>query len=73
MEQQRTAPRFDRFNLAHFRTVDQVVRQIEQSRLGLEMIVEASGFEFPSSSRHIFVAGQELRHIPWLDSAQRRW
>jgi len=60
------APRFDRFNLEYFRTVDQVVRQVEQLGLGLEMIMEAWGFEFPFNSRHIFVAEWEELWLRYL-------
>ncbi len=63
---------FDRFNLAHFRTVDQVIRQIEQAKLGLKTIMGESGVESPFNNPHTLVAGQELHHI-WLDSGQRRW
>jgi hypothetical protein len=42
---------FDRFNLAHFHTVDQVIRQIGQARLGLKTILGASGVEFPFNDR----------------------
>ena len=50
------APRFDQFNLDYFHTVDQVVRQAESSGIGLEMIMEAWGFEFPFNSREILRA-----------------
>jgi hypothetical protein len=49
------APRFDVFNLEYFHTVDRVVRQADELGLGLEMIMEAWGNEFPFNSRHIFV------------------
>jgi hypothetical protein len=48
------APRFDRFNLDYFATVDRVVQKAEELGLGLEMIMEAWGFEFPFNSRQIF-------------------
>jgi hypothetical protein len=60
------APRFDRFSLAYFHTVDRVVRQVEQLGLGLEMIMEAWGFEFPFNSRHIFVAEWEELWLRYL-------
>jgi hypothetical protein len=49
------APRFDRFNLDYFATVDRVVQHAENLGLGLEMIMEAWGFEFPFNSRQIFL------------------
>ena len=49
------APQFDRFDLEYFHTVDQVVQEAEALGLGLELIMEAWGFEFPFNSRHIFV------------------
>jgi hypothetical protein len=60
------APRFDRFNLDYFRTVDQVVRQAEELGLGLEMIMEAWGFEFPFNSRQIFVPEWEELWMRYL-------
>jgi hypothetical protein len=60
------APRFDRFNLGYFATVDQVVRQAETLGLGLEMIMEAWGFEFPFNSRHIFVPEWEELWLRYL-------
>ncbi len=49
------APRFDRFNLDYFRTVDRVVALAEELGIGLEMIMEGWGFEFPFNSRQIFL------------------
>jgi len=60
------APRFDRFNLEYFRTVDRVVRQAERLGLGLEVIMEAWGFEFPFNSRHIFVPEWEELWLRYL-------
>lgn len=60
------APRFDRFNLDYFRTVDEVVRVLNDLGLGVEMIMEAWGFEFPFNSRHIFVAEWEELWLRWL-------
>lgn len=60
------SPRFDRFNLDYFHTVDQVVDQAEQLGLGLEMIMEAWGFEFPFNSRHIFVPEWEELWLRYL-------
>ncbi len=60
------APLFDRFNLDYFRTVDEVVRQAEALSLGLEMIMEAWGFEFPFNSRQIFVWEWEQLWLRYL-------
>ena len=49
------SPQFDRFNLDYFCTVDRVVRLAEELGLGLEMIMEAWGFEYPFSRRDEFV------------------
>jgi len=60
------APRFDRFNLAYFQTVDRVVRIAEEVGIGLELIMEAWGFEFPFNSRQIFVAEWEELWLRYL-------
>jgi hypothetical protein len=60
------APRFDRFNLAYFRTVDAVVREAERLGIGLEVIMEAWGFEFPFNSRNIFVPEWEELWLRYL-------
>ncbi|ACZ42902.1 hypothetical protein Tter_1998 [Thermobaculum terrenum ATCC BAA-798] len=60
------APVFDRFNLEYFATVDRVVRKVEELGLGLEVIMEAWGFEFPFNSRHIFVAEWEELWMRYL-------
>jgi hypothetical protein len=52
-------PRFDQFNLDYFRTVDWVVEQAESLGIGIEMILEGWGDEFPFNSRNIFVAEWE--------------
>lgn len=60
------APRFDQFNLEYFHTVDAVVRQAEELGIGLEMIMEGWGFEFPFNSRQIFLPEWEelwMRHL----------
>ncbi|NLD43976.1 MAG: DUF4038 domain-containing protein [Chloroflexi bacterium] len=49
------APQFDRFNLDYFGTVDRVVREAESLGLGLEMIMEGWGFEFPFARRDVFL------------------
>jgi len=53
------APRFDQFNLPYFRTVDRVMRWADELGIGIEMIMEGWGFEFPFNSRSIFVAEWE--------------
>lgn len=60
------SPRFDRFNLEYFHTVDRVVRRAEQVGIGLEMIMEAWGFEFPFNSRNIFVPEWEELWLRYL-------
>jgi hypothetical protein len=60
------APRFDRFNLEYFATVDRVVQRAEELGLGLEMIMEAWGFEFPFNSRQIFVPEWEELWLRYL-------
>ncbi len=49
------APQFDRFDLDYFHTVDAVVQEAERLGMGLEMIMEGWGFEFPFSRRDRFV------------------
>lgn len=60
------APRFDRFNLDWFRTVDRVVQAAEAIGIGLEMIMEAWGFEFPFNDRTRFAAEWELLWLRYL-------
>jgi hypothetical protein len=60
------SPRFDRFNLDYFRTVDEVVGWAEELGIGLEMIMEAWGFEFPFNSRNIFVPEWEELWLRYL-------
>jgi hypothetical protein len=60
------APRFDRFNLDYFATVDRVVQHAESLGLGLEMIMEAWGFEFPFNSRQIFLPEWEELWMRYL-------
>lgn len=60
------APRFDRFNLDYFRTVDRIVSLAEELGIGLELIMEAWGFEFPFSARQIFVAEWEELWLRYL-------
>jgi len=60
------SPRFDRFNLDYFKTVDQVVEKAESLGLGLEMIMEAWGFEFPFRCRDLFVPEWEELWMRYL-------
>ena len=60
------APRFDCFNLEYFETVDKVVRLAESLGIGLEMIMEGWGFEFPFNSRQIFVPEWEELWMRYL-------
>jgi hypothetical protein len=60
------APRFDQFNLDYFRTVDRVVQRAEAVGIGLEMIMEAWGFEFPFNSRAIFTPEWEELWMRYL-------
>jgi hypothetical protein len=60
------SPRFDRFNLDYFRTVDQVVARAEDLGVGFEMIMEAWGFEFPFNSRSVFVPEWEELWLRYL-------
>ena len=60
------SPRFDRFNLDYFETVDRMVNLAESLGLGLEMIMEAWGFEFPFNSRNIFVPEWEELWLRYL-------
>jgi hypothetical protein len=60
------APRFDRFNLDYFRVVDDVVRLVDDLGLGIEMIMEGWGFEFPFNSRQIFLPEWEELWLRYL-------
>lgn len=60
------APRFDRFNLDYFRTVDRVVALAEELGIGLELIMEGWGFEFPFNSRQIFLPEWEELWLRYL-------
>jgi hypothetical protein len=63
----RSAPRFDRFNLDWFRSIDRTVAAIEaHGDLGLEMIMEAWGFEFPFNHRAWFTAEWEELWLRYL-------
>jgi len=60
------APRFDRFNLEYFATVDRVVQAAEAAGIGLEIIMEAWGFEWPFNSRAWFTAEWEDLWLRYL-------
>ena len=59
-------PVLDRFNLDYFRTVDRVFEQVEELGLGLEVIMEAWGFEFPFCRRDVFVPEWEELWMRYL-------
>lgn len=59
-------PLFDRFNLEWFATVDLVVRRCQELGLGLELIMEAWGFEFPFNSRSVFTPEWEDLWLRYL-------
>ena len=50
-------PMFDRFNLDYFATVDRVVQLCEDLDIGIEMIMEGWGFEFPFNHRDALHGG----------------
>ena len=60
------SPRFDQFDLDYFHSVDAVIAQCEALGIGLEMIMEAWGFEFPFNSRSIFVPEWEELWLRYL-------
>ncbi len=49
-----TSPRFDLFNLDWFKAADGSIARIEALGLGLELIMEGWGFEFPFNQRMVF-------------------
>jgi hypothetical protein len=59
-------PRFDRFNLDYFRTVDTVMRWAEELGIGVEMIMEGWGSEFPFNRRDAFVPEWEELWLRYL-------
>ena len=62
-----TSPRFDLFNLDWFRSVDASVALVEGiGGLGLEMIMEGWGFEFPFNHRTWFTAEWEALWMRYL-------
>jgi hypothetical protein len=59
-------PVFDRFDLGYFHTVDRVVQKAETLGIGLEMIMEAWGFEWPFNRRDVFVPEWEELWMRYL-------
>jgi hypothetical protein len=59
-------PRFDHFNLDYFHTVDAVMRQAEALGIGIEMIMEAWGNEFPFNNRQVFAPEWEELWMRYL-------
>ncbi len=59
-------PRFDHFNLDYFHTVDRVMRQAEEVGIGLELIMEAWGNEFPFNNRVVFTPEWEQFWMRYL-------
>jgi hypothetical protein len=60
------SPRFDLFNLDWFRSVDRTVEAMGRAGLGIEMIMEAWGFEFPFNHRAWFTAEWEALWMRYL-------
>lgn len=60
------APRFDLFNLDWFRSVDKTVETVGVAGMGIEMIMEAWGFEFPFNHRAWFTAEHEALWLRYL-------
>jgi len=60
------APRFDLFNLDYFRTVDEVVALCEELDLGVELIMEGWGFEFPFNHRTVYTTEWEELWMRYL-------
>ncbi|HEX6686835.1 MAG TPA: DUF5060 domain-containing protein [Candidatus Limnocylindrales bacterium] len=62
----RDEPEFDRFNLDWFRTVDRVVGECERLGMGLEMIAEGWGSQFPFNRRQDFTTEWEELWLRYL-------
>lgn len=60
------APRFDLLNLEWFRSADRTVAMIGEAGIGIEMIMEAWGFEFPFNHRALFTAEHEAMWLRYL-------
>lgn len=61
-----TAPRFDLFNLDWFANVDRCIRLFEELGVGVEMIMEGWGFEFPFNHRSVFTSEWEQLWMRYL-------
>lgn len=61
-----TAPRFDLFNLDWFANVDRCMQLFEELGVGVEMIMEGWGFEFPFNHRSVFTAEWEQLWMRYL-------
>jgi Protein of unknown function (DUF4038)/Domain of unknown function (DUF5060) len=59
-------PLFDRFNLDYFASVERVVHLCEEIGIGIEMIMEGWGFEFPFNHRVLFTAEWEELWMRYL-------
>ena len=62
----RSLPRFDLFNLDYFRSVDVTVQRAESLGIGLEMIMEGWGNEFPFNSRQWFTPEWEEHWMRYI-------
>lgn len=63
----RSLPRFDLFNLDYFHSIDRTILSIENmGGLGIEMIMEAWGYEFPFNSRRLFTPEWEELWLRYL-------
>ena len=62
----RSSPRFDLFNLDWFKSVDKTVALIDKAGIGVEMIMEGWGFEFPFNHRSWFTAEWEQLWMRYL-------
>jgi hypothetical protein len=59
-------PRFDRFNVDYFRTIDGVIRHADEIGIGIEMIMQGWGNEFPFNARAVFLPEWEELWIRYL-------
>ena len=59
-------PRFDRFNLDYFQTVDKVLALAASLGVGFEMIMEAWAFEYPFNNRAVFLPEWEELWLRYL-------
>jgi len=59
-------PRFDMFNLEYFHTVDEVFRMVDEFNMGLEVIMQMRGPDYPFNARNVFVAEWEEMWMRYL-------